>query len=69
MRISRIFFGLGVSLAAVLALSGPTASSSQNRNEAIYHAGWIDLNKNGRMDVYENSKAPIDQRLRISSAR
>ena len=50
-------------LAALLTLSGPTASSSQNRNEAIYHTGWIDLNKNGRMDVYENSKAPIDQRV------
>src|SRR4051812_19871250 len=29
----------------------------------IYHDGWIDLNKNGRMDVYENPKA--DTRGRI----
>ena len=29
----------------------------------IYHAGWIDLNKNGRMDVYENSKADINKRV------
>jgi len=29
----------------------------------IYHAGWIDLNKNGRMDVYENSKADIEKRV------
>ena len=29
----------------------------------IYHNGWIDLNKNGRMDVYENPKAPIERRV------
>lgn len=29
----------------------------------IYHDTWTDLNKNGRMDVYENSKAPIDRRV------
>jgi beta-glucosidase len=35
---------------------------TQGRKE-IYHQGWIDLNKNGRMDVYENPKAPIEQRI------
>jgi beta-glucosidase len=29
----------------------------------LYHAGWIDLNKNGKMDVYENSKAGINRRV------
>jgi len=29
----------------------------------IYHKGWIDFNKNGRMDVYENPSAPIDARI------
>jgi beta-glucosidase len=29
----------------------------------IYHDAWIDLNKNGRMDVYENPKAAIDRRV------
>ena len=29
----------------------------------IYHAGWIDLNKNGRMDVYENPKIDIERRI------
>ena len=28
-----------------------------------YHAEYIDLNKNGRMDVYENPKADIDRRI------
>src|SRR3989440_1620794 len=30
---------------------------------SIYHDGWIDLNKNGKMDVYENPKADINQRI------
>src|SRR5205814_708132 len=38
------------------------AQVEQSRKE-IYHQGWIDLNKNGRMDVYENPKAPIDARV------
>ena len=29
----------------------------------IYHEDWIDFNKNGRMDVYENPKAPLSDRL------
>ena len=29
----------------------------------IYHSGYIDLNKNGRMDIYENPKASIDKRI------
>ena len=29
----------------------------------IYHKGWIDLNKNGKMDVYENPKATINDRV------
>lgn len=32
-------------------------------NKLIYHHGWIDLNKNGRMDVYENPKADIEKRI------
>lgn len=29
----------------------------------IYHKGWIDFNKNGKLDVYENPKANIDERI------
>lgn len=51
---------------AVSVLQTPTHSAANlqtpNRKE-IYHNGWTDLNKNGRMDVYENPKAPIDQRV------
>lgn len=29
----------------------------------IYHKGWIDFNKNGKMDVYEDPNADIDARV------
>src|SRR5271170_1791002 len=29
----------------------------------IYHDGWIDLNKNGKKDIYEDSTQPIDKRV------
>lgn len=30
---------------------------------SIYHNGWIDMNKNGEMDIYENPQAEIDDRI------
>jgi len=39
------------------------ANQTAQRRSELYHQGWIDLNKNGRMDVYENSRAPIDARV------
>ncbi|HEY3037384.1 MAG TPA: hypothetical protein VGJ66_01545, partial [Pyrinomonadaceae bacterium] len=38
---------------------GPTFSSQAE----IYHKGWIDLNKNGRLDVYEDPHADIEKRI------
>ena len=29
----------------------------------IYHDGWIDLNKNGKKDIYEDSSQPVDKRI------
>ena len=51
-----------------LNFSGPTSQGTRlgqnaNRGKNIYHDGWIDLNKNGKMDVYENPRAPIDKRI------
>jgi beta-glucosidase len=34
---------------------------SQQKN--IYHKGWIDFNKNGVMDVFEDPSQPIEKRL------
>jgi beta-glucosidase len=54
-----------ISLLLIITLTGLSVSrhaQSQGRKD-IYHQGWIDLNKNGRMDVYENQKAPLEQRI------
>lgn len=32
-------------------------------NPSIYRDGWIDLNKNGRKDVYEDPAQPIERRI------
>lgn len=44
------------------------ASPEQDRSAfapipAVYRDGWLDLNKNGRQDVYENPRANIDARI------
>ena len=36
---------------------------TNSTRKTIYHDGWIDLNKNGRMDVYENPKIDIEKRI------
>ena len=35
--------------------------SAQQKN--IYHKGWIDFNKNGVMDVFEDPSQPVDKRV------
>ena len=40
----------------------PTLYASAQK-EDIYHQGWIDFNKNGTKDVYEDPKANIDARI------
>ncbi|TKG96146.1 beta-glucosidase [Puteibacter caeruleilacunae] len=48
----------------------PAITYSQNRfirsektSKEIYHSDWIDLNKNGKKDIYEDSKANIEARI------
>ena len=31
---------------------------------SIYHTNWIDFNKNGKMDVFEDPKQPVDARVK-----
>jgi beta-glucosidase len=40
-----------------------SAQDKTGTKKNIYHDTWIDLNKNGRMGVYENPKSQIDQRV------
>src|SRR3954466_5042076 len=55
-------------IAVLLCLSTTTvplefAQPAKDQGKDIYHAGWIDLNKNGRKDIYEDSKADISRRV------
>src|SRR5438477_7603365 len=52
-----------VLLAGLLASLTFSLPAQQQPKTNIYHDDWIDLNKNGRMDVYENPKAPIEKRI------
>jgi beta-glucosidase len=48
-----------VSVAALLG----AVCFAQNAGPSIYHTDWIDLNKNGRMDPYENRSLPVEERV------
>jgi beta-glucosidase len=48
-----------VSLLLLLCFFARTASAQKS----IYHKGWIDFNKNRRMDVFEDPSQPIDKRI------
>ena len=64
-------------LTSCLVLSGTFCTQAQNKtpqeiripdtykltNKSIYRNGWIDFNKNGKMDLYENPKAPLEERV------
>lgn len=39
-------------------------SASVHADVNIYHKGWIDFNKNGVMDTYENPAVPTEDRIR-----
>ncbi len=52
-----------VSLAAVYRAQAPAVQPASGSRAAMYHDGWIDLNRNGAKDVYEDPAAPIDRRI------
>jgi len=59
MRHSRLI-ALVVVTAAIAGLAlGPQAPP----RTAMYHGTWIDLNKNGQMDPYEDPSQPVDRRI------
>lgn len=49
---------------AVLLLSAGNPLYAQDNDKNIYHAGWIDFNKNGKKDVYEDPASPVEKRVR-----
>src|SRR2546423_6203815 len=50
-------------ITVLVSFSAPFGVQDNKSMSKIYHDGWIDLNKNGRMDVYENPAASIERRI------
>src|SRR6266478_2389079 len=50
-------------ITVLLSFSAPFRAQDNKSSSKIYHDGWIDLNKNGRMDIYENPAASIERRV------
>ena len=51
------------SAAIALFMLASKAQAQKKQTSSIYHKGWIDFNKNGKMDVYEDPSSPIDERV------
>lgn len=52
-----------VFLAVSTSSAAETAFKFQTKNRKMYRKGWIDLNKNGVKDLYEDPSADIDARI------
>jgi beta-glucosidase len=57
-RVLRLLPILTVLFVSILAAAPPDGTTA-----SIYRDGWIDLNKNGVQDPYENPKLPVEQRV------
>ncbi|KAA9037568.1 beta-glucosidase, partial [Ginsengibacter hankyongi] len=53
------FFSFSFYLLIIIIFNSITVSAQIN----IYHKGWIDFNKNGRMDVFEDPAQPVEKRV------
>jgi beta-glucosidase len=49
-------------MALVALLLVAWSASAQKKN--IYHKGWVDFNKNGKMDIFEDPSKPVEVRIK-----
>ena len=54
---------LGVSFLFTLNAGSTGKFIYKKKKAKIYHKGWIDLNKNGKKDIYEDPRVSINKRL------
>ena len=52
-----------IGIAAMLSLLVCTQITGAAKGNGIYQKGWIDFNKNGKMDIYENPSASLEDRV------
>jgi beta-glucosidase len=50
-------------LGAFVFLCIVAAGGAHAQQKNIYHKGWIDFNKNGKMDVFEDPAQPVEKRV------
>jgi beta-glucosidase len=55
--------GTKMLMTAALLLVSISFSQAQEAEKNIYHGSWIDFNKNGKKDVYENPAQPVEKRV------
>ncbi len=55
-------FFLFTAIGFIVNMPAPLAQKQVNKSK-IYHKGWIDFNKNGKKDIFEDSTQPIDKRV------
>lgn len=60
---------LGLSASACATAPSSSIFVGDPQPAAIYHDGWIDLNKNGTKDPYEDASLPVDRRIEDLVAR
>ena len=65
MRTYKVFriLALALAVAAALPAAGLSAAVKKPARSKIYHGDWIDFNKNGIKDVYEDPTAPLESRV------
>ena len=65
MRTYKVFRILALALAVAAALPAADLSAAVKKpaKSKIYHGDWIDFNKNGIKDVYEDPTAPLESRV------
>ena len=49
-------------LLCLLTCAAGSVEAQPSKTE-IYHDGWIDLNKNGRRDIYEDRRQAVERRV------
>lgn len=61
---NTLFSKKKVLLAMALCCGFSVHNIDAKQKTKIYHKGWIDFNKNGKMDIYEDPNAPIEARIK-----
>jgi beta-glucosidase len=57
----KIYWAIIICVGSAPAHSQGLEPSTNRLN--IYHAGWIDFNKNGKQDIFEDPTQPVDKRV------